>query len=332
MKICADAGGTNIRFSYVDDNHSVSNKIKYSIDNFLGGETGFISALNRYLDDSTDFKEAEKKVKHIVVSASGYVNKDTVQFTNSDWIISKELIVSNFSNRFPGIQVHILNDFEALAYGVSTLEHDEYETIYAKKGFGDTSIVCGPGTGLGLAGIKMATGGIDNLIVIPSEGGHQSFPAETSTEREIKEFIMEDWISYENILSGQGLMLLYRYFSNKAKGSDVPEQTPEDIIKLFDSGNPVARKTLEMFSSILGGFCGNMVLALGATKGVYLWGGILKSFPCDLLKSKLVNRFKIRFKASHYPDVPIYRIISNEIALRGCSVYAKKISDQKNDF
>lgn len=326
MKICADAGGTSIRIAYVDDYHKITMEKKYLIDSFPDNDKGFYSAIHKYLSDTKDVVPLNS-IETMVVSAAGHVKNELVQFTNANWLLSTAEISKFFSSTMsPSLRAMLLNDFEALSYGLPTLENEDVETIFSKKGYGDIKIVCGPGTGLGLAALKQTD---DQLIVIPSEGGHQSFPTETATEQEIIKDTQQDWVSYEHILSGQGLQRLFSFFSRKANSSYPDEHSPEEILKLYSLGNVVASQALEAFSYALGTFCGNMALALGATKGVYLWGGILRSFPNHLLKTHMMHRFHQRGRAASFVDsIPVYKICCEELPLRGCSIYA---SIQKND-
>ena len=322
MRLCVDAGGTHVRFGLVDESHHVLLKRKYPVGEFPGGNQGFIAATNQFLEERI-CRDNSSSIDHFVACVAGPVNNGVVQFRNTDWWISVEDMESNFSGTMhESMRAYLINDYEALAYGIATLEDDGYDTIFARNGTGDTSIVCGTGTGLGLSALKVHNG---KLIVIPSEGGHQSFPVETAIERKIREFIMEDWVSYEHILSGQGLQLLFSFFCQESNAQYVNEQTPSQIIALSQSGNVAAKKALEEFSYALGGFCGNMVLALGATKGVYLWGGVLSSFPIEYLKNHTTRRFQQRGRAAGYvSNVPIYRITNDELALQGCSIFASE--------
>jgi glucokinase len=331
MKICADVGGTNLRIAYVNDEHQIVFKEKYSISNFPGADVGFVAALNAFLREKKELLETDK-INSITVSASGHIKDDRVQFTNTDWVILKSDLSDNFSSMFnPNLEIFLINDFEALAYGLSTIEEGDFTDIFPREGYGDTKLVCGPGTGLGLAALKTIGPNIENLIAIPSEGGHQSFSVETSLEKEIREHMMEGWMSYEDVLSGNGLKMLFNFFNQKNHIPSSYDIAPKEIIDLSNSGNIPARKALEEFSYALGTFCGNMVLALGATKGVYLWGGILKSFPLELLKVQMKRRFQQRGSAVNFlSDVPIFKITNDEIALRGCSIYS--VINSKGDL
>lgn len=333
MKICVDAGGTNVRIAYVDDSHQIIMKEKYRIDSFPGNDQGCHSAINKFLSDAQGEIEL-KSINSIVISAAGYLteNRDSVQFTNADWRVSINDLIEKFEGTFsPTINGLLLNDFEALSYGLSKIEANDIDIIFGRQGHGDTKIVCGPGTGLGFSALKETVKG--QLIVIPSEGGHQSFPAETSIEQDISNELMQNFLSYEDILSGKGLQRLYTFFCCLIGKKNPFDLSPKKILLLYENGDEAAGKALEEFSYALGTFCGNMALAIGATKGIYLWGGIIKEFPISLLKTQMMNRFHNRGKmAAYVADIPVYRIISEDIALRGCSIYASIIDNSNSSY
>ena len=333
MKICVDAGGTSIRIAYVDGSHKIIIKKRYSINSFPGIDMGFSSAINKFLSDTKGIT-SPASIDTIVIGAAGHLtrNRNFVQFTNADWQISAANISESFrSIMSPSLIVLLLNDFEALSYGLSTIENEDVEIIFGRKGHGDTKIVCGPGTGLGLSALKQTTD--DQLIVIPSEGGHQSFPTEADIEEDIIKYTTQKYVSYEDILSGEGLQRLFNFFYRKTNSHNCQALSPEDILTLYETGDEVAGKTIEAFSYALGTFCGNMALALGATKGVYLWGGIITAFPNHLLKNQMMNRFHKRGKMAFYvAEIPVYKVVCEDIPLRGCSIYASIKKNQPSSL
>jgi glucokinase len=325
MKICADAGGSKVRFAVVDKQYTVRRISKYSIKDLPQGEAGLLKALSRFakeISGNTNLTE----ISHLVIGAAGPIENSSVQLTNSNWIVERDALIREFSHIIPGpFKVGLINDFEALAYGLALLEDNDVIVLYSGKTNGDTRIVCGPGTGLGLAALRSLGPDRFDVIAIPTEGGHQSFAAETPTEREIWDYFVQPVISYEHILSGLGLQTLYNFFSEKAGKPNARNLLPVDIIKQFSQANPIAMSTLEAFASILGAFCGNMVLALGARQGVYLWGGILKEFPEKLLRRNMLQRLHQRAQGLEFvANTPVFRIISDEVALKGCALYADK--------
>jgi glucokinase len=325
MKICADAGGSKVRFAVVDEHYNVRRIAKYNVADLPQGEAGLSNALSKFaieISSDTDLRE----ISHLVIGAAGPVENSSVHLTNSDWRVERDALKSEFASIISGpFKVGLINDFEALAYGLALLGHDDVIALHSGKTKGDTRLVCGPGTGLGLAALRSLGPDRFDVIAIPTEGGHQSFPAETPMEREIWDYFMQPIVTYEHILSGPGLQTLYSFFSEKAGRPNAGNLLPVDIIKQFSQANPIAMRTLETFASILGAFCGNMVLALGARQGVYLWGGILKEFPEQLLRRNMLQRLHKRAKGLEFvADAPVFRIISDEVALKGCALYADK--------
>lgn len=327
MRLCADVGGTKVRIAMVDESHQVVELRKYPVSAFsesAGDDSGLPAAIHKFLEE-IEFDSGDSGIDYLLVSAAGPVANGRVKFTNSDWALSEDDLHQRFTQLFSeNLRVRLLNDFEALAYGLSLIDFDaDVRAILPNVGHGDTSIVCGPGTGLGLAALKYPDDDPSRMIAVPSEGGHQVFPIQYEKEKEFADQTFVSRVTYEDVLSGRGLQKLFSYFSKQANISVRDERLPEEIIKDYERGSVPAEEALTLFASVLGSFCGNMVLALGATKGVFLWGGILKSFPQKVLKDHMVPRFQNRGRVSSYiANVPIYKITSDEIALRGCSVAA----------
>ena len=67
-----------------------------------------------------------------------------------------------------------------------------------------------------------------------------------------------------------------------------------------------------------------MALALGARRGVYLWGGILKHYPDLFLRRNFLQRFQNRGRKTEYvAEIPVFKIVSDEVALKGCALYSE---------
>jgi glucokinase len=324
MKLCADAGGSKVKLAMVDEQYRVRRSASYNVTDLPKREAGLIAALSHYvktISGGTDLKE----IKYLVVGAAGPVENNRVQFTNSDWLIEQNFLTKEFSKLIPGqFKIALLNDFEALAYGLALLSDEDVLAINRGNPKGETRLVCGPGTGLGLAALRSLSSNRNDVIALSTEGGHQSFAAETPLEREICDYIAQPVVSYEQILSGRGLQSLYDFFSARPRKPNISAPLPLDIVRQYTDGDKIAQRTLETFASILGAFCGNMMLALGARKGVYLWGGILHEFPEQLLRQNMLTRLQQRPNASYVADAPVFKIISDDVAVKGCALYADK--------
>lgn len=323
MKICADAGGSKVKFAVVDEHYHVRRIANYNVVDLPKGEAGFITALSNFVEEISHHVDL-KEVTQLAIGAAGPVENDSVQFTNSDWSIARNCLAQELSKLIPGqFKTALLNDFEALAYGLVLLEDEDILAINRGNPKGETKIVCGPGTGLGLAGLRSLSSNKYDVIALASEGGHQSFAAETPVEREIWDYLAQPVVSYEHILSGRGLQALYNFFSIQS-GNLNEAPSPIGVVKQYRNENKIAIRTLETFASILGSFCGNMILALGARRGVYLWGGILHEFPQQLLRLNMLKRLQQRPQGSFVADAPVFQIISGDVAVKGCALYADK--------
>src|SRR5262249_23217855 len=184
---------------------------------------------------------------------AGPVENNCVRLTNSPWIIEREELINQFSSiiRHP-FKVGLINDFEALAYGLDLIEDSDVIQLNDRKPRGDVKLVCGPGTGLGLSALRSLTPNRHDVIALPTEGGHQSFAAETAEEREISDYFKQPFVSYEHVLSGSGLKKLYSFFCEKAGRPNTSTIVPEDIVAQYGEAHPIAMETLTAFASILG--------------------------------------------------------------------------------
>lgn len=79
-------------------------------------------------------------------------------------------------------------------------------------------------------------------------------------------------ISYENILSGRGMVLLHKFVN-----SDHTHITPEELGQQMRSGE--ADETREIFAWYLGLFIGTVQLTMMPSGGVWITGGVLLKHP-----------------------------------------------------
>lgn len=226
--------------------------------------------------------QGEQQVTHASFGVPGPVMKERVAPTNLPWEIDRGRLRESL-----GLESAILfNDIVAVIYGLPALEPNELHAITPGEADPRGPIaVIAPGTGLGEA---YATYGLDGYEAHASEGGHADFAPTTELQDGLLAFVRNRYqhVSYERVLSGIGLPNLYEYL----KSIDVAEepawlaaelvaaedQTPVIVNAAQDTGRPclLAKKTLELFVSILGAKAGNLALTTLATGGVYIGGGI----------------------------------------------------------
>jgi glucokinase len=152
------------------------------------------------------------------------------------------------------------------------------------------------------------------------EGGHVSMPAVTREEQDVIALLRERFdghCSAERVLSGPGLVNLYVALAEIA-GRGRPTVTPADVTNLAKQGEPLARKTLAMFFSMLGTVASNLAVTTGAFGGIYIAGGIVPRLVAELGKSEFRTRFENKGRYRRYlAAIPTYAITAPLPAFRG---------------
>lgn len=187
-------------------------------------------------------------------------------------------------------RVKLLNDLEAMAYGMLFLRDDELVELNPAAVPGPVrghAAVLAAGTGLGEA--ILSWNGTRHMP-IASEGGHCSFAPQTELEVELWRHLRNQFfghVSYERILSGPGFADLFAFLRQTGRFTESPELETE-LAKCSDIGerngvvsrlglagtDGVCKATLETFAAIYGSEAGNLALKCMATGGVFIGGGI----------------------------------------------------------
>lgn len=135
---------------------------------------------------------------------------------------------------------------------------------------------------------------------------------------------IEGRISGEQILSGRGLVNLYRAVA-AADGIAPRFSTPAEITAAaLDKSDKVAAETIGMFCTCLGRIAGDLALVFMSRGGVYLTGGIAQKIVPALLSSNFRAAFED--KAPHSEllrHMPVYVITHPMAALAGLAAYAR---------
>jgi glucokinase len=183
------------------------------------------------------------------------------------------------------------------------------------------------------------------LTPFPSEGGHCDFAPNNALETELYEFLRQRFghVSYERVLSGQGIENVYDFLRDTGKSVEPPDLTaeleacadrPAVISKHALSGkHEICVRTLEMFTEVLGAETGNLVLRLFAIGGVYIGGGIAPKVAEFLRRPAFLEA--VRAKGRMRPlieSTPIKLITNQYTGLIGAAAFARdqlKLSDPR---
>ena len=307
--LVADIGGTNARFAFAEK-HGAAISIR-------DAQTFRAEDFETIRDAAAAYLESiALKPSRACFAAAGPIVDSQVRFTNSQWILR----ASDIAGPLTLEQFKIVNDFYALAAGVSHMPNDAF--IEVKDGDPEhdaPKLVIGPGTGLGQALIVPTP---FEPQIVATEGGHVSFAPRSDIEFEIQKFIAREHprVSVERLLSGRGLVNIHRALC-VIEGAQRVSLQADEITKAAVTGEyPIAVKAVDMFCAILGRVAGDGVLAAGARGGVILGGGILPKIRDTFLKSEFNARFCDKGRMSDYvAATPVKMIVADGAALYGAA-------------
>ncbi len=281
---------------------------------------------------TADFKTIDDAIQHTILDKTGVqpvstilavagpIESDEIPLTNCHWVVKPKEMLVKLSLR----DVIVINDFEAQALAIASLNDDNRQPIGPQKpDMMASRVVLGPGTGLGVAGLVYAR---NMWFPVPGEGGHIDIGPRTARDYEIFPHLdtIEGRIAGEQILCGRGLVNLYRAIC-AVDGVTPAFSDPADVTATGLSGeNPQSKETLSLFSTYLGRIAGDMALIFMARGGVYLAGGISQKIIPALKLPEFREAFED--KAPHKAlmrSIPTHVVTHPQAALAGLSTYAR---------
>jgi glucokinase len=326
MILSGDIGGTNTRLALVEKNAAGQFE-------FVSIKT-FPSPKYRGLDEiAVQFLQGRNaQVDAACFGCAGPVKNGRCATMNLTWVVDQRELAQSL-----GIpQVRVINDLEAMAYGVSCLGPQDLDTINA--GAPDAAghaVIIAPGTGLGEAGMYWDG---QQYHPIATEGGHADFAPRNELEIELLSFLLKefDHLSYERIVSGPGLVNIYRFLRDTQRGEEPPwladelkKADPAAVISQAAMANrsPLCEQALDLFIELFGAEAGNMALNYMATGGVWLGGGIpvkilgrLKT--TDLFMNAFVDKGRLQ---NRLQEIPVRVILNDKTGLLGAARHAADI-------
>lgn len=287
--LVGDVGGTNIRLALCDmATGALARMAVYSVRQFATLE-----------ETARDYLGAQPQpVQDACIAIACPVTGDRVTMTNHSWTFS----IAEMTARLGLRHLEVINDFTAVSMAVPALARSQRIQLGGGEAAADKPIaVYGAGTGLGVAYLVRAG---QRWISMPCEGGHVDFAPNSEEEDRVLAVLRREWghVSAERLLSGQGLVNIYRALA--LSGGRAPQ-------------------TLALFCVIMGRVGGN--LTLGAFGGVYIAGGIVPRFLDFFLASGFRAGFEDKGRFSEYlAAIPAYLITHEQPGLLGAGAYLRQ--------
>ncbi|TAL65132.1 MAG: glucokinase [Legionella sp.] len=308
--IVADIGGTFARFARVNLIDLVIDEIEVlSCVDYISLELAFTTYVLRH---------SLSAIKKVSIAIACPVLGDLVAMTNHHWQFSIKALKEQLELE----ELHVINDFFALAKSLSVLTREDFKQIGAASGdLTHPKVILGAGTGLGMGYT------LSNTHAFAAGGGHVSWGATTEQEWFIYQYLQQKYghVSQERILSGQGLEHIYIALSHFYK-ADKPELKAEAIIPLaLSQEDVIAQRAVKQFFICLARYAGDLALSFGAFGGVYLAGGVVTRLLPLLEEREFREHFeaKGRFKTFN-TTIPTFVMTAKQPGILGAAVSLKQ--------
>ncbi len=226
--------------------------------------------------------------------------------------------------------VYVVNDFEVIGYGLDLIDPKDLVKVHrgTERPLANKAII-GAGTGLGKS-ILFWSSRANRYIPVASEGGHADFAAQQLIELDLIQFIQKTEgftcnVSWEDVLSGNGIQRIYQFFHARTNGERHAEKEqvphPDEIFKARNHDQH-SWDTFELYTKIYARCAKNFVLDALALGGIYIAGGIaahnLPMFELPAFANEFINCGK---QAHLLKNVPIYVITDYNVSLYGAAHY-----------
>jgi glucokinase len=298
----------------------------------------YASADFAHFIDVVDCFLAGETVSQVCIGVAGPVLEGDCKTTNLPWFLKS----SEISEKTGAAHVLLLNDLEAMAWGVLNLPETDFVELNssAKMKQGNVAVLAA-GTGLGEA--IVAWDG-KKYHVIATEGGNTDFAPNNEEEIALLRYLMNmypEHVCYERVLSGTGLINLYQFLKsiNYAPINIETEQKMQEIdlaAVISASGmteeDVLCNKALTMFCRIYGAEASNLALKCLPYNGVILAGGIAAKILPFMQKGEFMQGFlaKGRYRGV-LESISVKVCINAEAALCGAAFCAIQSAAKKTE-
>jgi glucokinase len=319
--LAGDIGGTNTRLAVVnvsDPQPRIELKTNYPSQEY--------SSLDLVL---AAFSETHQHpLQAACLGVAGPVHGQTASITNLPWQLETGEIAAQLNLE----KVSLLNDLEATAWGLRTLQDSDLYTLQtgASPSSGNAAIIAA-GTGLGQTGLYF-----DGLQHQPfaCEGGHTDFSPQTELDMALLRHLLKkyDHVSWERVVSGDGLVNIHTFLC-ELRQSAAPDWLQQwmregDAAAAISSAaqqgrDPVCAEALDLFVHLYGVEAGNLALKLMATGGLYIAGGIAPKILEQLKDGRFIQAFHAKGRMRTILErIPVSVVLNDDTALQGAAVFA----------
>jgi glucokinase len=319
--IAADVGGTKTRLIFADADEP--GKVLFEARYVSGKFDSFEPLLEAFIHDSGS---TASQVESLTLALPGLVTDSSARLTNLPWVIEKQALKDAY-----GIKtVSFMNDFQASALGTGQLQIKDQlvlNTGISKDGdLNDnaTRVAVGAGTGLGVAWAQDDEG---VAHAYDTEGGHIDFAPVDDTQIRLLQFLQKrhDHVSYERILSGDGLVSLYEFCAGEQGNEVQRDQITAEWVNDQSPDNAMADKAMILFVQIYGSYIGNIAMLFKPYGGIYITGGIAAKMVERMQSEEFINAYLNKGRMRTLVEqIAVYLVTDERIGVLGAMSEAVK--------
>ncbi|NEO57464.1 MAG: glucokinase [Okeania sp. SIO3B5] len=303
-----------------------------------------VPIVQKFLAEANEKLGEQFQPEKACFAIAGPVVNNTVKLTNLPWMLDAKLLESGL-----GIsQVSLINDFEAVGYGILGLTDNDLETLQAGEPQDDTPIaVIGAGTGLGECFLIRGGGAVR---VYPTEGGHTDFAPRSELEFDLLKYLLAkhniDRVSVERVVSGMGIVAIYQFLRDRKSAAESPEigelvrkwetEIGSDEITVdpgavigkaaLENSDRLCEKVFELFVGAYGAEAGNLALKLLPYSGLYIAGGIAAKILPLMKSGAFMEAFHHKGRMRPLLEkVPVHIVLNPKVGLIGAAIRASNL-------
>ncbi len=330
--LAGDIGGTNTRlalFEVSGDTYTLVIEKTYP----SASQSSLNAIAERFLGEArAAIPSAAVPPHRACFGIAGPVEGNVCRATNLPWVVDGRALSQQLS--IP--HVRLVNDFYAAALGSLSVSTEGLVALGGgpRDPRGPVAVL-GAGTGLGEA-FLLWSHTESRYQVVPSEGGHADFAPRTPLECDLLRHLAAKYgrVSYERVLSGQGLVDAYAFLNEEAAfrmlgrsdtASAMAAGDPAAVIsrRALDGSDPVCAAALATFCGVLGALAGNLALALLTTGGVFIAGGIAPRVLPFLQKGLFRDAFERKGRLQPIvARIPVFVVTHAQPGLLGAATVA----------
>lgn len=263
-------------------------------------------------------------------SVAGPVSGRDAMVTNLSWQFNADRLATEFGLN----HVHLCNDFEAVATGISGLADDDIITLNEGEPLSmGARAVIGAGTGLGQALLLPEENG---WRIVATEGGHVDFAPRNDVQIALLSYLKLQFghVSYERIVSGVGLVSIYHFLCEQGEGpisralqAAIAEGDAAAAISHYalTDQDDLASQALDLFIDVYGAQAGNLALTVLSRGGLYIAGGIAAKNVQRFQDGRFMTAFTDKGKmAALAKTIPVKLILEHKVGLKGAHLLAMR--------